>query len=381
MKSNSASLSLPCPRCTYEGNASTATHCELCGHPLKQSSVVRGNLLTRYRFVPFRNSVASVFLLIALGLVGSGLWWFTNQLKPVRPSKNVNSLNSPKFEFDNLMQDVKNVPSGLFSFGGAHTFAALNSDIVIGAITKAHPGFHLRYTQPLNNNPGSSTGIAMLLKGELTIAQTARPLYDAEYSNAKNRGFTLEQVPVAIDGIAFYTHPNLPIAGLSIDQLQEIFRGHVSNWKQVGGPDLPLVPVAVSPKITSSIKLLLNSQGEDVGSNVQIVGDYTEAIRKVASSPGGISYGSVPIVLGQRTIHFIGVASAHSEKYIQPFTNDGKVNKVAFQNDTYPLTRRVFVIIRRDGTLDEKAGVAYINLLLSNEGQQLVEKVGFVAIR
>jgi phosphate transport system substrate-binding protein len=41
----------------------------------------------------------------------------------------------------------------------------------------------------------------------------------------------------------------------------------------------------------------------------------------------------------------------------------------------------LFVVIRRDGTLRERAGIAYTNLLLSSEGQRLVERAGFVAMR
>jgi phosphate transport system substrate-binding protein len=57
------------------------------------------------------------------------------------------------------------------------------------------------------------------------------------------------------------------------------------------------------------------------------------------------------------------------------------VNKTAFTDGTYPLTRRIFVVIKQDGKLDEQAGVAYANMLLSDEGQKLVEEAGFVPIR
>jgi len=56
------------------------------------------------------------------------------------------------------------------------------------------------------------------------------------------------------------------------------------------------------------------------------------------------------------------------------------LNKSAFADGSYPLTRRLFVVIKRDGRLDEQAGVAYTNMILSNEGQELVEKAGFVPL-
>jgi phosphate transport system substrate-binding protein len=61
--------------------------------------------------------------------------------------------------------------------------------------------------------------------------------------------------------------------------------------------------------------------------------------------------------------------------------DDKQVNQVAIVNNIYPITRRLFVIIKRDGRLDEQAGFAYVNLFLSEEGQQLVEEAGLARIR
>lgn len=111
-----------------------------------------------------------------------------------------------------------------------------------------------------------------------------------------------------------------------------------------------------------------------------IVRDYTAAIRQVSATPGGISFGSVATVKGQRTIRPLSIAKVHSTKYVSPFNFQGQINAQAFRDGTYPLTRRIFVDIRRDGTPNEQAGVAYANLLLSTQGQRLVEEAGFLAI-
>jgi phosphate transport system substrate-binding protein len=92
----------------------------------------------------------------------------------------------------------------VYSTMGCHTFAALPAHGMNSAIALAHPEFRLRYTEPLNNKPGSGTGIAMLLEGKLSFSQSGRPIEDAEYSKATARGFSLQQVPVAIDGLPLY---------------------------------------------------------------------------------------------------------------------------------------------------------------------------------
>lgn len=321
------------------------------------------------------------FLVPALLIAIGGLAYFWKNYPILLPQPIPAELaDTSGLQLRNTMQEVQNVPSGLFNYGGAHTFAALTAGGMNDAIAKAHPDFHLRYTEPFNGEPGSGTGIKMLIDGELSIAQSARSLEEGDYSKAKVRGLSLEQIPVAIDGVIFYTPVSLPVTGLSIDQLQAIFRGKVTNWQQVGGPNVPIVPVGLDPKTTSVLKLLLGGEGEDVGSNVQIVRDYTTAIRKVAATQGGISYGSAPIFANQKSIRPLALAKANTKQYVQPLTENRQVNAPAFRDGTYPMTRRLFIIIRRDRSVDEKAGLAYVNMLLSKEGQEIVKRSGFVPI-
>jgi len=58
----------------------------------------------------------------------------------------------------------------------------------------------------------------------------------------------------------------------------------------------------------------------------------------------------------------------------------GDINAQAVRDGIYPMTYEMFVVIRRDGSPEEKAGVAYANLLLSAEGQKIVENAGFVPL-
>jgi phosphate transport system substrate-binding protein len=167
-----------------------------------------------------------------------------------------------------------------------------------------------------------------------------------------------------------------------VDQLQDIYKGKITNWKQVGGPDLLIVPFARDPKVVNLLNVLLGSEAKQVSSKVQLVRDYTDAIRKVASTPGAISFGGSGPLVGQKSIRFVPLAKANTKEYVQPFLDDGKqLNTTALRDSTYPMTRRLFIVIRRDGKIDEPAGVAYTNMLLSKEGQQFVEKAGFLPLR
>lgn len=407
---------LICSSCAYSENPPQSKNCEHCGTVLESTSAerslanyqdtslsprrqeansekVRQKLSASNRIVSI-SSTWRLFWLIALAnlltasIIGGGylLWRDWNrfnlsqsQLTEKAAGNSEIQLENSPVQFYRTMEEVPNVPAGLFNYGGATCFAALTKYGMNEAIASAHPEYLLRYTEPLNSKPGCSTGIEMLLDSELSFAQNGRPLQESEYAKANSRNLVLKQIPVAIDGIVFFVHPQLPVEGLSINQLKNIFLGKITNWQQVGGPDLPIVAISQDPKVHITINSLLKN-GEQLGEEVKIVRDYTTAMREVGNTPGGISYSSAAIARGQQTIKGIGLAPSKSTDYVPPFTEDGKVNLKAFRNNSYPLTRRLFVVVREDGTIEEIAGIAYANLVLTDEGQQIVEKAGFVPL-
>ena len=373
-----------CRKCSYDINALTATHCEICDQPLKRALISPSSkLLTELSSAPPVLWFCLLILLLITTQAGYLFWMSQIRMNRVLPPVSAsNRSGSSDIQLYKSMQEVQNVPDGLFNYSSAQQFAALVSHGTNQAIAQAHPKFRLRFTEPVNNLPGSGSVIAMLINNQVSFGQTARPLETAEYINARQHNSNLEEIAVGFDGVVFYTNQGIPLTGLSVAQLQAIFMGKVVNWKELGGPDLPIVPFSLDPETTTSIRVLFAGlKDASLGRNVQIVRDYTEETRKVAATPGGISYGSIATVIDQRTVHPIGLAKAQSKEYIQPFTPNHQVNAEVIRNGTYPLTRRLFVVVRRDGLLDEQAGVAYTNLLLSVEGQKLIEKAGFVALR
>jgi phosphate transport system substrate-binding protein len=363
-----------CNHCNYNGNPVGVKNCQKCGKRLAKSRVSKFD--SAYMFLAF---IALVTLIFA----GFG-YYFGGQLRFLTGIGNTDS-SSEKSASDiqdyDFMKDVPNVPKGTFNYGGAVLFASIAGSGAHQAMANAHPGFTLIYTEPTNGSPGNSRSLAMLLNGELSFAQIALPLTDSDYSEATKRGFTLEQVPVAIDAIVAFTHPGLSIPGISVDQLQGIYLGKITNWNQLGGPNLPIIAFA-RPKVATLLHVLLGPQVDQVSPNVHYVRDYTDAVRQVASTPGAISFGGSGPLVGQRSVRFLALAKAHSQNYVQPFINDGKqINETAFKDGNYPMIRRLYIAIRRDKKIDEQVGVAYTNMLLSKEGQQYVAKGGFLPLR
>lgn len=375
---SNAKGSIVCSWCSYDANPKDAKYCQKCGKPLVVSSVAVKETITKSTLFVGGLSLSAIVLL----LFGVGSYFFWQQ---TQPSANVNtenvSSNNSDIQAYTSMKEVPKVPEGTFNFGGSLIFASLVAQGTHKAINQAYPNFILRYTHPVDNQPGTGKGIEMLLDGQLSFALSGRPLEENEYKKASDRGFKLDQVAVAIDGLGCYTHPDISIPGLSVAQLQDIYTGKITNWKEVGGPNLPIVPFSINVKTTALLKTLLGSKVDSVSPRVRSSLDYTVLVRDVASTPGAIGIGAAMLVATQRTVRPVALAAGNTKNYVPVTTESHQLNMAAFKDNSYPITRYLYVIIRRDGRVDEQAGVAYGNLLLSKEGQQFVEKAGLVPIR
>jgi phosphate transport system substrate-binding protein len=395
---SNGSNNVECPNCKTQ-NSSTAYKCSYCGKNLRGVP-------------PIVLGLATVFLML-----GGAYFVFKDKLfipesppfkdlassptpnatsptstdsasSPIPTPTSLVTQSSAPFTTYLSLANVPNVPNGIFNYGGSTTFAPLRSPVIVAAINKAHPQFQLRYTEPPNGKPGSGTGIKMLIEGQMSFAESSRSVKDDEFEQGKNRNFKLEQVAVAIDGIAFYVNPELldqGLKGISLAQAQDIFTGRVNNWKDVGGPDQEITPFSRNLSAGGTVDYFSEKvlDKKPFGSTVQEVRDTTESIRKVGVTRGGIGYATASEVINQNTIRRLPLSKVTSSGFVSPCIDQvcKAVNKTAFTDGTYPLTRRLFVVIKQDGKLDEQAGVAYTNMLLSDEGQKLVEEAGFVPIR
>ena len=345
-------------------------------------------------------------LLITAGLVGGGFWWFTrtginlggsdrsktDNLSRGNDEPNSRSNQLPTQSNDGNFASVQNVPTGLFNYGGSTSWAPIRLAID-PAIQAARPEFRLRYVEPTGEPSGSTTGIRMLLDDRLAFAQSSRPILDQELNRARQRGFGLKQIPIAIDGLAAAVNQGMNIPGLTIDQLKSIYTGKTTNWKQLGGPDIAIKPYSRPTTAGGTVELFVQEilGGGAFGSNVEFVSTTTQALRKLACSPGGIYYSSAPEVVPQCTIRPLPLGRKPGEfisPYQEPFVplsqcpgRRNQLNINAFQTGQYPITRNLFVVVKQNDQIDQQAGEAYANFLLTQQGQELIAQAGFVKIR
>ncbi len=347
------------------------------------------------------NSEIALFLrgliigkVLTLMVIGGLLWWL---LKP-NLSSSRNSADSSNQTFNavsstaSTFQTVADVPPASFNYGGSTAWASIRQ-LVDSQIQSARPELQLRYVDPVNGSPGSSSGIRMLLDGKLDFAQSSRPLTDEEQAMAKERGFTLEQRQVGKDGIAVIVNPSLNVSGLTVEQLQQIYLGKITNWNQVGGPNLPITAFSQRPEDADTAIFPSNSdlKGQGLGSNVQYVYSTTEAVRQLSKTPGGVYYASARSVVFQCSVKALLLGSTSGQlipPYREPMVSPeqcprqrNQLNTQAIKNGSYPIIANLFVIIKQNKGREEQIGDAYAKLLLTDQGQRAIEQAGFVGVR
>ncbi len=333
-------------------------------------------------------AVLVLALVITLGLGGGIFWWLTKG----SGIKVGSFINNESQQNGSTFTSVPNVPSGLFSYGGSTTWAPIRK-VADPVIQNDLPRFQLRYTDPTSGAPGSGSGIKMLLNGQLAFSQSSRSVEPGEYQQAKQEGFALKEIPVAIDGIAIAVNPNLNISGLTIPQIKDIYTSKITNWQQIGGPNLPIIPYSRRQEEGGTVEFFVeNILGkEKFGATVKFIPTTTQSLREVGNNRGGIYYASATEVVGQCAVKPLPIGRKSDQlvpPYKPPFVplrecpqRRNELNADAFKSGEYPITRQLFVIVKQNSQSDQQAGEAYANLLLTGQGQELISKAGFVRIR
>jgi phosphate transport system substrate-binding protein len=208
------------------------------------------------------------------------------------------------------------------------------------------------------NQIGSSAGITNAMTGVSEIGMSSRDLKEEEKTE-------LEEVVIAYDGIVVVTHPTNKVDNLTMDQVKQIFTGEVTNWKELGGEDMEIVVVS-------------REDGSGSRDAFQEIVGYSsgELIRNaiVASGNGNIK---TTVATNKHAVGFI------SFEYIDESVATVDINGVEATAENvlaneYKLSRP-FLFVHRPGELT-KAGQSFIDFILSDEGQEIVESSGAIRV-
>lgn len=223
---------------------------------------------------------------------------------------------------------------------------------------------------------GSGTGIKSLIDKNCNIAQASRPIKASELEQGRAAGLDIKEFIVAYDGVAMVVHPSNPVSDLTLEQLGSIFRGEITNWKEIGGSDAVMV---VTARDTSSgthvfVKELVVQQKQtlknaEYGPGVQFLPSMAAIVTEVSQNPAAIGYVGLGYLTPQ--IKALGVKKNAASPAVTP-------TAATVTDKTYEVARPLFLYLPGEAKGEVKS---YLDWILSAEGQQIVAKLGFVTVR
>lgn len=219
---------------------------------------------------------------------------------------------------------------------------------------------------------GSSIGIKAFIAGTCDLAAASRKMKKSEVDQARNRGAVAYEIPVALDGLAIIVNDSNPVKSLTMDQLRRIFIGQVTNWKDVGGKNEPIV--AFSRNSNSGTYAFFQEnvmKNQNWGPGVRFMGSTSEESSEVAKSDGGIAYGGVAYFKNKKTIKIIPIAKTAGSEPLYPSEQN-------VRNRSYPIWRFLYYYSNGAPKGDVKK---YVDFCLSSQGQSIVEQVGYYSLK
>ncbi len=199
-------------------------------------------------------------------------------------------------------------------------------------------------------------GFNSLIDGSVDLFFTAHPSKE-QMQSAKEKGIELEIVPIGLEAFVFFVNKENPVDGLTSEQIRSIYRGEITNWRDVGGVSRiinPLTRIAGSGSQTMMDKFM--------------DGDMLTSRHPLSIFGGGIGYSF--------------------RYYLSGMVADDNVKMLAIdgiypdaeniRNGSYPISANFYVVYRKDNQ-NENVG-RLVEWLLSDEGQTMIEACGYVGL-
>ena len=220
-----------------------------------------------------------------------------------------------------------------------------------------------------------------LIDGEKDLIIVTEPS-EEELAYAKEKGVELEVTPVVREGFVFYVNAKNPVDGLTIKQIQDIYSGKITNWKEVGGEDEEIVPFQ-RPENSGSQTGMLSLVMKDIEimepKKENLIGSMFDIVNLVSSYDNGINSIGYSYYYYATTM-FDTLDSTVAER-IKFLSIDGiEPSTENIKNETYPLETAYYIVIRKDEPESSLARKLKKDLL-SERGQSVAEEAKYVGVK
>ncbi len=220
---------------------------------------------------------------------------------------------------------------------------------------------------------GSGTGIAALINGTTEICASSRDMKEKEKQQAKEKGVEVKEVVVARDGIAVIVNPKNPVKELEMQQIAQIYTGGYTKWSQVGGSDKGIL--VFSRESSSGTYAFFQEhvlKNKDYTQKAKLMPATSAIIESVSTDEDAIGYVGLGYALAAgNKVKIIGVKADVNSPVVMP--SDETVT-----SGQYSISRPLYLYVPAKTNAEV---TVFVDFCLSDAGQAIVKKEGYVAIK
>lgn len=199
---------------------------------------------------------------------------------------------------------------------------------------------------------------------------------EEELKLAKSKKVEFEVIPIVSEAFVFLTGTDNTVDDLTLDEIRKIYTGEITNWNQVGGEDLPIIPYqrpVNSGSQTGLLDLVMKDTAPMDAPTEQIIagmGELIDTVSAYTDEPNGIGYS-----------YYYYTSEMWGNDRVKLLSVNGiKPDPASISSEEYPLDTAYYAVIRKDEPNHSPAR-KMISYILSDEGQRLMEEAGYVKVR
>lgn len=224
-------------------------------------------------------------------------------------------------------------------------------------------------------------GYVNLINGKNDLIVVTEPSSE-ELALAKKKGVELEVIPVVKEGFVFYVNSNNPVDSLSIEQIQKIYTGEITNWSEVGGNDEKIVAFQ-RPENSGSQTGMLSLVMKGLKLMKPKTEDLIETMSEIVNLVSNYDNGKASI--GYSYYYYATTMYEDIDKNVAEGIKLLKINGVEPNDDTigkeeYPLKTAYYIVMRKDEPQGSNAR-KLAEAMLSERGQAVAKEAGYVPVK
>jgi phosphate transport system substrate-binding protein len=224
-------------------------------------------------------------------------------------------------------------------------------------------------------------GYIRLINGEVDLLVVTEPS-EEELKLAEEAGVELEIIPVVKEGFVFYVNEKNPVKSLTLSQIQDIYAGEITNWKDVGGNDEEIKAFQRpenSGSQTGMYSLVMKDRKIMTAPKEDLIETMYEIVNLVSNYDNGVNS------IGYSYYYYATTMFEEMDKdvteRIRLLAVDGVTPSYeTIKNDTYPLETAYYIVINKNE--EEGSNVRkLVDAMLSDRGQAVAKEVGYVPVK